>query len=83
MSLYPMDRTRPCGFSRAGWGIVLGLLFLKYIEDAFEERRATLAGAVAEPESEYFVADESERDAELAALTEDLFAERFESDPHA
>ncbi len=51
--------------------VVLGLLFLKYIEDAFEERRAALAEAVAEPESEYFVADESNLTAELEALTED------------
>jgi type I restriction enzyme M protein len=33
--------------------VVLGLLFLKYISDAFEERREWLRNAVGEPESEY------------------------------
>lgn len=49
---------------------VLGLLFLKYIEDAFEERREALRAAVADPKSEYFT-EESEREEELAALLED------------
>ncbi|MCZ7652130.1 MAG: type I restriction-modification system subunit M [Thermoanaerobaculia bacterium] len=51
--------------------VVLGLLFLKYIEDAFEERRGELAGEVAEPASEYFVQDPKKRQAELDALLED------------
>jgi len=41
--------------------VVLGLLFLKYIEDAFEERREELRAAVSDPESEYFT-EEDERD---------------------
>ena len=50
--------------------VVLGLLFLKYIEDAFEERRDELKAAVADPDSDYYVA-EDERDEELEALLED------------
>jgi hypothetical protein len=38
--------------------VVLGLLFLKYIEDAFEERRIELADMVCEPKSEYYVKGE-------------------------
>jgi type I restriction enzyme M protein len=51
--------------------VVLGLLFLKYIEDAFEERRDELRAAVADAESEYYVADDAARDEELAVLLED------------
>jgi type I restriction enzyme M protein len=50
--------------------VVLGLLFLKYIEDAFEERREELRISVADPESDYFAA-EDRRDDELAAVLED------------
>jgi type I restriction enzyme M protein len=35
--------------------VVLGLIFLKYISDAFEERRALLAEAVKDPTSDYFI----------------------------
>ena len=51
--------------------VVLGLLFLKYIDDAFEERRDALRAAVADPRSDYFVDDPAERDAELAELQEE------------
>jgi type I restriction enzyme M protein len=51
--------------------VVLGLLFLKYISDAFEERRAQLRDAVADPASEYYVEDEEEREQELEILLED------------
>lgn len=51
--------------------VVLGLLFLKYIEDAFEERRDDLRAIVADPESDYYVEDEEDREAELATLLED------------
>ncbi|MCA9556100.1 MAG: SAM-dependent DNA methyltransferase, partial [Myxococcales bacterium] len=50
--------------------VVLGLLFLKYIEDAFEERREELRAAVADPDSDYFV-EEDERPEELEAVLED------------
>jgi type I restriction enzyme M protein len=35
--------------------VVLGLIFLKYVSDAFTERRDALAEAVKDPGSEYFV----------------------------
>ena len=47
--------------------VVLGLLFLKYISDAFQERWDELARLVADPTSDYYV-DEEEREKELAAL---------------
>lgn len=53
--------------------VVLGLLFLKYISDAFEARREELRAAVADPESDYFV-EEERREEEL----EYLLAERDE-----
>ena len=50
--------------------VVLGLLFLKYISDAFEERRDFLRAAVADKKSDYFVAEKG-REAELEELLED------------
>jgi type I restriction enzyme M protein len=41
--------------------IVLGLIFLKYISDAFEERRMQLETLVGEQTSEYFVKEEKAR----------------------
>ena len=41
--------------------VVLGLIFLKYISDAFEERRKHLETQVAEPSSEYYVKEEQAR----------------------
>jgi len=41
--------------------VVLGLIFLKYISDAFEERRQWLLNAAADPTSEYYVPDEERR----------------------
>lgn len=35
--------------------VVLGLVFLKYVSDAFEERRAFLEKATADEDSEYFI----------------------------
>lgn len=51
--------------------VVLGLLFLKYIEDAFEERRATLALAVEEPGSDCYVKNPADRPTAILALQED------------
>jgi type I restriction enzyme M protein len=51
--------------------VVLGLLFLKYISDAFEERRAYLRDSVANPASEYYVKDPKARAEELEILLED------------
>jgi type I restriction enzyme M protein len=41
--------------------IVLGLIFLKYVSDAFTERRVELALRFADPSDEYFIEDESLR----------------------
>src|SRR5665811_1519855 len=41
--------------------VLLGLIFLKYISDAFVERRNTLAALTADPESDYFVPDPQAR----------------------
>jgi type I restriction enzyme M protein len=51
--------------------VVLGLLFLKYIEDAFEERREAIEATVADPGSEYYVEEEGNRASELKDLLED------------
>lgn len=45
--------------------VVLGLIFLKYISDAFEERHNWLAGQVSEAKSEYYVENSKEREAVL------------------
>ena len=41
--------------------VVLGLIFLKYISDAFEERRKQLETQVSEPSSEYYIKEEPAR----------------------
>ncbi len=41
--------------------VVLGLIFLKYISDAFEERHRLLINATADPQSEYYVREEAAR----------------------
>ncbi len=41
--------------------VVLGLIFLKYISDAFEERRNQLETFVSEPSSEYLVKEPQSR----------------------
>jgi type I restriction enzyme M protein len=52
--------------------IVLGLLFLKYINDAFSERQEQIKSAVSDPSNkDYYIADEKEREEELKALLED------------
>jgi len=64
------ERTGSLGFESKLWGaadllrnnmdpaeykhVVLGLIFLKYIEDAFEARRDALRAAVADESSEYY-----------------------------
>ena len=51
--------------------VVLGLLFLKYVSDAFEARREELAELVGDPQSEYYVEGGEEQEAEIALVTED------------
>ena len=52
--------------------VVLGLLFLKYVSDAFEERYAYLKKAVENPKSEYFLKHSARNRADvIATLLED------------
>lgn len=51
--------------------IVLGLIFLKYISDAFEERQEQLRQSLTDPGSEDYIEDEEERLEELEELLED------------
>ena len=41
--------------------VVLGLIFLKYISDAFEERHDFLLKESADPQSEYYIKEEADR----------------------
>ena len=41
--------------------LVLGLIFLKYVSDAFDERRREVARIVADPSSEWFLDEEADR----------------------
>jgi len=41
--------------------VCLGLIFLKYISDAFEEKREQLVFGFSDPKSEWFIKDEPER----------------------
>ena len=41
--------------------LVLGLIFLKYVSDAFDERRREVARIVADPFSEWFLDDQTDR----------------------
>src|SRR5665647_464056 len=45
--------------------VVLGLIFLKYVSDVFASRHETLAAAVADTDSDYFMPTESARRATL------------------
>ena len=51
--------------------VVLGLIFLKYISDAFDARAKELALAVKRPGSDYYVKGEAAQRKELATLLED------------
>ncbi|HWX44793.1 MAG TPA: class I SAM-dependent DNA methyltransferase, partial [Solirubrobacteraceae bacterium] len=54
--------------------LVLGLLFLKYISDAFEQRHAELEGELLDPRGEEYIEDPGERAAELE--NRDAYAEK-------
>ena len=57
--------------------LVLGLIFLKYISDSFEQRRKELEVELSDPSGNAYVADEAQRQAELddrdAYLEKDVF----------
>ena len=58
-------------------GVVLGLIFLKYISDAFEERRATLDRLCDDPKSDYHVKTARQKAATLEDRDEYLAANVF------
>jgi type I restriction enzyme M protein len=80
------DATEPLGFEPTLWAaadklrgnlesaeykhVVLGLIFLKYVSDAFAERRAELAGLVADEDSEYFMPTDEAREMVLESRDE-------------
>src|ERR1700757_3620582 len=47
--------------------VVLGLVFLKYISDRFEERRRAIEGSLSDPKSDDYIPNEKRR----AQFTED------------
>ena len=51
--------------------VVLGLIFLKYIEDAFDERRNELSDLIKDPKSDYYVKGAKAQEKELSAVLED------------
>jgi type I restriction enzyme M protein len=53
--------------------VCLGLIFLKYISDAFEEKREQLLLAFADPKSDWFIKDEPQR-AEAAENRDEYLA---------
>ncbi len=57
--------------------VVLGLIFLKYISDAFEDRRAALERLCADPKSDYHVTDDVQRQATLEDRDEYISARVF------
>ena len=57
--------------------VVLGLIFLKYISDAFEEHQNNLKEAIANPNSELYLAKPDEREAALEDRDEYIAANIF------
>jgi type I restriction-modification system DNA methylase subunit len=52
--------------------VCLGLIFLKYISDAFEEKREQLLFGFSDPKSEWFIKDEPQRAEAAENLTNSL-----------
>jgi type I restriction enzyme M protein len=50
--------------------VVLGLVFLKYVSDAFEDRKRFLEAATADPQSEYFVKNANRRSSVIESRDE-------------
>src|SRR6266404_5012292 len=63
--------------------VCLGLIFLKYISDAFEEKREQLLFGFSDPKSEWFVKDEPERKEAAENRDEYLAANVFWLPPEA
>lgn len=63
--------------------VALGLIFLKYISDAFEEKREQLLFGFSDPKSDSFIKDEKQRDAAANERDEYLAANVFWLPPEA
>ena len=63
--------------------VCLGLIFLKYISDAFEEKREQLLFGFSDPRSEWFIKDEPERKEAAENRDEYLAANVFWLPPEA
>src|SRR6188472_814400 len=70
------DRLRGSVESAEYKHLVLGLVFLKYISDSFERRRAQLEAATSDPKDELFTEDEEER-AEILEDRDEYVAENI------
>jgi type I restriction enzyme M protein len=57
--------------------VVLGLIFLKYISDAFEEKREQLLLELSDPKGDWFIVKESERAAAVETRDEYIAANVF------
>jgi type I restriction enzyme M protein len=63
--------------------VALGLIFLKYISDAYEEKREQLLFGFSDPKSEWFIKDEPERTKAAESRDEYLAANVFWLPPEA
>lgn len=56
--------------------VVLGLIFLKYVSDAFKERRAELQTAFADPANDYYLGDDGAELIEQELEARDYYTEK-------
>lgn len=56
--------------------VVLGLIFLKYVSDAFKERRAELQAAFADPNNDYYLGDDGAELIEQELEARDYYTEK-------
>lgn len=56
--------------------VVLGLIFLKYVSDAFKERRAELQAAFTDPANDYYLGDNSAELIEQELEARDYYTEK-------
>jgi type I restriction enzyme M protein len=56
--------------------VVLGLIFLKYVSDAFDTRRAEFAKAFRDPKHEYYLGEDAESDIAEQLEVRDYYTER-------
>jgi type I restriction enzyme M protein len=56
--------------------VVLGLIFLKYVSDAFKERREQLRADFKDPDNDYYLGDDAEDMAEAELEIRDYYTEK-------